>query len=524
MSNTKIVLQKIKFTMPPAFLLVFLFALWVGTSVAGAEILPSETIEGVYLGKTVIFEDAPFYRVVVGDADIASVRSVSKTMLIIKGIKPGLTNLTLWYEGAEAPGVYEFRVGIDPAVVARAEKYVKELVPDARVKIIPIDAQILLEGEVDSLVDMQRVIQVVTPFFSLPNGMAEAPDDDGKTSNVINIAPSGDAGGGSDTEGQMEKNVNTVLAIKNNLVLIKGPQQVQLEAKIAEVSRSGIKKMGLSFVNNKDWTIGVFPTGDASGKALTSQSAATLASTVGVASTFGAAFQVLLHSTHDDMLSILSLLKGQGLSRILATPTLVAMSGQEASFTVGGEFPVPTAGDNGGTNIEYKKYGTLLRFRPVVIGKETISLKLKAEVSSPDYSLGTMSGGVAVPGLKTRIASSTLELKDGQSFAMAGLLKENSYSVVSKIPLLGDLPLVGALFTSKEFEKDETELVIIVTPRLVQPLDPGDVKALPGDMVRDCISDLDFFIRNRVEEPAGPRKVPMPEEMPQITGKMGFER
>jgi pilus assembly protein CpaC len=321
----------------------------------------------------------------------------------------------------------------------------------------------------------------------------------------------------------MEQNVNTVLAIKNNLMVIKGPQQVQLEAKIAEVSRSGIKKMGLSFVNNKDWTIGVFPTGDVSGKALTSQSAATLESTVGVASTFGAAFQVLLHSTHDDMLSILSLLKGQGLSRILATPTLVAMSGQEASFTVGGEFPVPTAGDNGGTNIEYKEYGTLLRFRPVVIGKETISLKLKAEVSSPDYSLGTASGGVAVPGLKTRIASSTLELKDGQSFVMAGLLKENSYSVVSKIPLLGDLPLVGALFTSKEWEKDETELVIIVTPRLVQPFNPGDVRALPGDTVRDSISDLDFFIRNQVEGPAGPRKAPLTQEVPQIIGEMGFE-
>ena len=248
-----------------------------------------------------------------------------------------------------------------------------------------------------------------------------------------------------------------------------------------------------------------------------------LESAAEIASPFGAAFQVLLHSVKDDSLALLSVLKGQGLARLLATPTLVAMSGQTARFNVGGEFPVPATDSEGSTNIDYKEYGVLLEFTPTVIGKETISLKVAPQVSSPDWTIGTTAGGVSVPGVKSRTASTTLRLKDGQTFVMAGLLKEESHVVTNKIPFLGDIPIMGTLFTSKEVEKNETELVIIVTPRLVKPLNKNEVAALPGDLIQDNISDLDFFFFNKTHNKMRPKE-PEKKSRPGFEGQLGFAR
>ena len=168
-------------------------------------------------------------------------------------------------------------------------------------------------------------------------------------------------------------------------------------------------------------------------------------------------------------------LEQDGLIKVLAEPNLVALSGQTATFLAGGEFPIPVpqSGGVGCTTItiEYKQFGVGLNFTPTVLSKDKISLKVAPEVSDLDFTNAIRVEGYFVPGLKVRRTSTTVELGDGQSFAIAGLLRENVRTVISKYPLLGNIPILGVLFQSKEFQKENTELVIIVTPHLVKPLD-----------------------------------------------------
>ena len=504
-------------------------------------IKPVPEIKGVFLGKTFLFETKhDFKRIVVGDARIANVRAISTRQLLIKGLNPGWTNLIIWYNDKIPPQFYDFKVKIDPKMIAEVETLIKKLVPASRVRLIPANQELLLEGEVYSLEDMHRVLQIATAFFSSKKKKKGTKAEEGQSSTTINIGT--DKSGSDSIEGgsQLEDNLDMTVAVKNNLIILKGCQQVQLEVKIAEVSRSNMKKMGLSFLNNENWSIGVFPTGNASGKMTNEPVRAIRTITSGgiidqesggsfiesateIASPFGAAFQVLLHSSKNNSLAMLSILKGQGLAKLLATPTLVTMSGQTASFNVGGEFPVPTTDSVGSTSISYKEYGILLKFTPTVTDKETIILKVSPEVSSVDWSLGTASGGVAVPGLKSRTAHATLQLKDGQTFVMAGLLKEESHVVTSKIPFLGDLPVFGVLFTSREVEKNETELVIIVTPRLVQPLNKSELVSLPGENLINSVSDFEFFFLNKTGKETG-FKDRDKKSTPKFTGEIGFEQ
>ncbi|WP_269435751.1 type II and III secretion system protein family protein [Desulfosarcina ovata] len=143
----------------------------------------------------------------------------------------------------------------------------------------------------------------------------------------------------------------------------------------------------------------------------------------------------------------------------------------------------------------YKTFGIMLRFTPMVVAPETITVQVEPEISTVDYSLSVTSGGVNVPGLKTRRGSNTLQLKDGQTFVIAGLLQEDSSTVTNKIPFLGDIPYLGSLFTSKEFEKNESELMIIVTPRLVRALNPDEVPRLPGEEEMGVVGDAGFFLK-----------------------------
>ena len=446
--------------------------------------------ERLYLGQTEIFQaPEPVHRVVVSNAKIASARAISKHQILIQGKSVGHTHLLIWCDGRPDPLMFAFRVDIDPHLIAGAEAMVRRLVPRAEVRIIPAHQEVLLEGTVSSAQDMHRVLQIITPFFAAQ--MEDKNDDQPQQVNMAANVP------GSSVS-QLQQNLNLSLAIRNNLIVVQGPQQVQLEVTIAEVSLSGTKRMGLAFLNNSKGAAGLFPTGEAAGQMIgQTDTDSVLQSGAAIASPFGAAFQVLYHSIDGDTLGILSLLKGQGLARMLATPTLVAMSGQSANFRVGGDIPIPVSGSNGSTYIAYREYGVFLEFVPTVIGPETISLEVAPEVSSVDWSLGTSSGGVQVPGVKTRTGKTTLQLKDGQSFAMAGLLREEVSTVVSKMPFLGDLPILGALFTSKQYERSESELVIIVTPRLVRPLDPHERKPTPIEASPGRLTDADFFLLNR---------------------------
>jgi pilus assembly protein CpaC len=190
-------------------------------------------------------------------------------------------------------------------------------------------------------------------------------------------------------------------------------------------------------------------------------------------------------------------LKAEGLVKILAEPTLIALSGKTANFLAGGEFPVPIPQGLGTVGIEYKPFGVGLAFTPNVLSPNKISMNVMPEVSELDFSTAVQFEGFVVPGLTTRKASTVIELADGQSFAIAGLLRSVSRDQISKFPLLGDIPILGALFRSRNFQKNESELIIIVTPHLVKPLDMAK-QSLPTDYYIEP-NDTEFYIWNLME-------------------------
>jgi pilus assembly protein CpaC len=196
----------------------------------------------------------------------------------------------------------------------------------------------------------------------------------------------------------------------------------------------------------------------------------------------------------------MDILEEEGLSKILAKPTLVARSGESASFLVGGEVPIPvvqSGTNNGSITVEYHEFGVGLSFTPTVLGPDRIHIAVNPEVSRADFTLGTEISGTTVPGFATRRASTSVELADGQSFMIAGLLNEEIRELAGKYPLLGSLPIIGSAFRSTQFKKEETELVIIVTPTLVKPLGPGP-HPLPTDNFIEP-NALEFYLWGALE-------------------------
>jgi pilus assembly protein CpaC len=196
---------------------------------------------------------------------------------------------------------------------------------------------------------------------------------------------------------------------------------------------------------------------------------------------------------------MINALETQGVARSLAEPNLVALSGDTASFLAGGEYPIPVAGSLGQITIDYKKYGVGLAFTPTVLGRGVINLKIEPEVSQIDtmHSVA-VANGATVPALIVRRASTTVELRDGQSFAIGGLLQNNTENQIEQLPWLGSVPVLGALFSSKSYQKSETDLVIIVTPHLVKPAAPGAMVKAPTDGSLPP-SDVDFFLLGKTE-------------------------
>ncbi|MDP2268080.1 MAG: type II and III secretion system protein family protein, partial [Deltaproteobacteria bacterium] len=209
-------------------------------------------------------------------------------------------------------------------------------------------------------------------------------------------------------------------------------------------------------------------------------------------------------------------LKENGLTKVLAEPTLITTSGRTANFLAGGEYPVPIPSRDG-ISIEYKTFGVGLSFTPTVLSNEKISIEVKPEVSELDFTNAVAISGYVVPGLSTRRVSTVIELADGQSFAVAGLLKEDVREIVSKFPLLGDIPILGVLFRSTSFQKNETELVIIVTPHLVKPVDMAK-QSLPTDAFVEP-DDFEFYLLGSLE---GRGKAP-PDAAPARSNKGGLD-
>ena len=259
---------------------------------------------------------------------------------------------------------------------------------------------------------------------------------------------------------------------------VSGATQIQLEVRVAEVNRNKLRDYGTSFLQN----------GQTGGYANSGGGPSTISDTViGSASALmNPALNVLLFNRALNTAAMLKVLRTEGAFRELAEPNLIAMNGQQASFLAGGEFPVPvlqnfgTSGGGGGITIVWKEYGIRLNFKPTIIDEDHIRLELEPEVSTIDFANGIKFNGFVIPALRTRRAKTGVELRDGQAFALAGLLDNSETKTMSRIPIVSDIPVIGALFKSKSFEKKETELMFFVTAHMVKPVNGDDLPTMRG--------------------------------------------
>jgi pilus assembly protein CpaC len=301
-----------------------------------------------------------------------------------------------------------------------------------------------------------------------------------------------------------------------NQVLVVGPNQVNLRVRIAEVSRNVLKRLGFNF--DILGSIGNFAFGLATGRPFVTGigAAAGLADSSGVLS---GGFT----SGNFDANGIIDALEDEGLVTLLAEPNLTALSGETASFLAGGEFPIPIAQDDGKITVEFKQFGVSLAFTPTIVSDNRISLKVLPEVSALSSSGSVQLNGINIPALSTRRADTTVELGSGQSFAIAGLLQADSNQSVNETPGLSEIPVLGALFRSTNFQRRETELVIIVTPYLVRPVSstalsvPTDGFEVPDDYDRVIKGET----RRQKQKPT--QRTPQSSDFDGPNGPSGFE-
>jgi pilus assembly protein CpaC len=279
---------------------------------------------------------------------------------------------------------------------------------------------------------------------------------------------------------------------------VMSPQQVMLEVRFIEISRTAGRELGVQWNTFGNPNINVGNGVGAGGLPITSAAAVGAAGVLSGSSPFGFMIANLVKGGVSADVAI-NALEQKGIARSLAEPNLVALSGDTASFLAGGEYPIPVAGTLGQVTVDYKKYGVGLAFTPTVLGHGLINLKIEPEVSQIDTThTVSVSNGVSVPALIVRRASTTIELRDGQSFMIGGLLQTNNQNLIDQLPWLGSVPVLGTLFSSKSYQQNQTDLAIIVTPHLVRPTRPGDVVKTPAD---DALppSDPDFFLLGKAE-------------------------
>jgi pilus assembly protein CpaC len=387
-------------------------------------------------------------QVVVGDPSIADIKLLSSTQVLILGKKAGQTNLAFRDANKRVIALMEVAVGYDVAAIK--QKIFQVMPNETGIEVRSANDSVLLSGEASNALAMDTALAIARSYA-------------GK--NVI------------------------------NLLQVGGGQQVLLEARIAEISRNSLKDLGIE-ANYGD------PSLNGLGNAIqagTPPAGSDFAAGLGTGSLLANAFGAIAFLDNKFFLR-LSALEKRGLAKTLAEPNLVALSGQEASFLVGGEFPVPVVQSgslNGAITVDFKEFGVGLKFTPTVLASDKINLKLTAEVSAIDAAVSSQVSGVTVPGVTTRRAGTTIELADGQSFAIAGLLQNDINNVVNQFPGLGDLPVLGALFRSTDFQRKESELAIVITAHLVKPARGGSL-TLPTDGFVPP-NDIDQYLKGDLE-------------------------
>ncbi len=403
----------------------------------------------VPMNRAVVVEsDIPFAELSIANPGIADISSLSDRTIYVLGKSPGLTTLTLLDASGQLITNVDVRVAAD---VSEFKERLRQILPGEKIEVRTANDGIVLSGIVSSTQRLQRALDLAERY---------APE---RVSNLMSVG---------------------------------GIQQVMMKVRFAEMQRNVSKSLSSSLQLS-----GILggSTGLNGGTGTTNTSggvANALAGNIPASNQNAGAVLFGFNAGSTQVGILLEALEQKGVVRFLAEPNLVALSGQEAKFLAGGEFPVPVAQSDDRITVEFKPFGVELVFTPRVVGKDLINLELMAAVSAidPTNSL-SLGGGIEIAAFTRRETSSTVEMRDGESFAIAGLLTDDFTDNTSQLPWIGDVPVLGALFRSADYQRSQTELVIIVTAHLVTPT-RGEALALPTDRIKPP-TEKDLFLYGR---------------------------
>ncbi len=408
----------------------------------------------VPMNRAVVVEsDAVFAELSVANPTIADIATLSDRTIYVLGKAPGRTTLTLL--GADGRLITNVEVQVVPDIAEFKER-LRQIMPNENIEVRTANDGIVLSGTVSNIQSLDRALELAQRY---------APD---RVSNLMSVG---------------------------------GTQQVMLKVRFAEMQRTVAKTLSASLgVQQGNAQNGVLGGGGALannaniGNTGTSQN---LGTGNGILGNRTGAFNIGIGNSAVQVGLLIEALETRGVARTLAEPNLTALSGQQASFLAGGEFPIPVSDGQGGVSIDYKPIGVNLSFTPRVLADDIINLEMSASVSNLDSTV-TTNAGLPVYTFSRRETSTTVEMRDGQSFAIAGLLEDNYLGARGSVPWLGDIPILGALFRSSDYSRNQSELVIIITAHLVTPT-TGEALALPTDRIRPP-SERDFFLYGQLTD------------------------
>lgn len=479
--------------------------------------------------RILMFNDA-IENISLGDPNVADVLVLESRKIYVVGKSLGSTNVVVWGKGLARDQYTTFKVEVTHDLDS-LKKTLHELMPGEKPEVRSVQGAIILTGEVSSTAKVNAIERLAKQFVRNARKFSSADKKEksglGQSMN-INLNQSTAKGQGELTS-QSDDSGDVV-----NLIQVGGPSQVMLEVKVAEISRTVLRQMGINLAGMRDgkpWKIGAVNGGASFPNALVKPGdmevpvfPQTGGWTSGQTSLIGPpvdVFQPTLPAIANAGL-FASFLKGasyfnivvdaakeDGLAKILAEPTLTTLSGEAASFLSGGEFPIPVwTGEADRIAVTFKEFGISMKALPLVLDSNRINLSLDITVSELSDAAAITSGvplsnvAYSIPSLATRSANSTVELLDGQTIGIAGLISDRMREAVNKFPGLGDIPVLGALFRSQEFVQDQTELVMFVTARLAKPISPHDIRLPTDNFVMP--SDAEFFLLGRMQSHSRP--------------------
>ena len=450
--------------------------------------------------------------VIVGNPMVANVRWIDENeprklgaprLLEIYSQYWGDTTLTL-FDADENASVYLLHVSLDTLGV---QKRISRLFPGATVRVRQVGPQLILEGQVPDSKTMADVITVVQGELRV-TGLANTGSLAGSLGYGNQGSSGGGMGGGAASGGGNNSTSNFNSAppggitntqsaqpglILVNRVYVPGPRQVMLKVKIAELNRTAIRQLGVNFQRITNGNLYVNSIGNVG---------STIGGLVPGSSSLFGVFDAGKFSL------FINALRQNNLAKILAEPNLVTLDGQPARFLAGGQFPFPVPQSSsipGGTavvTVQFQNFGTFLTFLPHILANDTIRLDIEPSFSQLNFASGTTVNGGPVPAIDQRSAHTIVELREGQTLAIAGLIQTTTNGQTTRIPLLGDLPIVGQLFSNDSINTTETELVVLVTPELVAPIEKNQMAAAPGERVLEP-TDYEFYGLGRLEGKTG---------------------